>query len=41
MEDMYLLYMKKYNEILYEKRKMDEEYYGTLIEFYRLRNINV
>ena len=41
MEDMYLLYMKKYNEILCEKRKMDEEYYGTLIEFYRLRNINV
>lgn len=38
---MYLLYMKKYNEILYEKSKMDEEYYGTLIEFYRLRNINV
>ena len=41
MEDMYLLYMKKYNEILCEKRKMDKEYYGTLIEFYRLRNINV
>ena len=41
MEDMYMLYIKKYNEILYEKRKMDEEYYGTLIEYYRLRDINV
>ena len=41
MEDMYKLYMKKYNDILYEKRKMDEEYYSTLIEYYRLRDINV
>ena len=41
MEDMYMLYMKKYNNILYEKNKMDEEYYSTLIEYYRLREINV
>lgn len=41
MEDMYELYISKINEIKQEKKKLDEEYYSTLIEYYRLRDIDI
>ena len=41
MEDMYELYINKINEIKKEKKNLDEEYYSTLIEYYRIRDIDI
>jgi hypothetical protein len=39
MEDMYDVYKKKLKEIMEKKKKLDEDYYMTLVEFSRLKNI--
>jgi hypothetical protein len=41
MEDMYAIYKKELEDIKEKKLRLDEDYYMTLVEFIRLKNMSI